>query len=154
MLTVVALMVSALVAPDALAGKKKKKKAKKPAKVERKVTGSYAAPATVVGLCSQDDAVGCVRIPSGPEETYLTSAKVTDSHGQPVVVGVAADLDSSGSTETYYGHFCGELPEPIQIDPGVEITFWIGSPLHQPNAPCPPGFATQGTIDITYANMP
>lgn len=144
----VGLIAASFVAPAEAAKKK-------PKKVERTVTGSYDAPATVVGVCSQDDAIGCVRIPSGATETYITKAKVTDAHGQNVVVGVAADLDGSGNTETYYGYFCGELAEPIQIDGGAEITFWIGSPLHFVNVPgCAPGIGTEGSIEVTYSNMP
>ncbi len=143
------LLAGALVGP-ADAGKKKKKK---PVKVTREVQGSYSAPATVVGACSQTDAIGCVRIPSGPGEKYLT-AEVTDGHGQPVVISVQADLDGDNRTETVYGAFCGKTEEPIQVDEGVEVTFWVGSPIHAVPNLCAPGIGTQGTIDVTFSNLP
>lgn len=137
-----------MVAP-ADAGKKKKK----PKKVTREVQGSYSAPATIVGACSQTDAIGCVRIPSGPGENYVT-AEVKDGHGQPVVVSVQADLDGDNTTETVYGAFCGKTKEPIKVDEGVEVTFWVGSPLHVAVNTCAPGIGTQGTIDVTFSNLP
>lgn len=132
------------------AGKKKKKK---PKKVEREAQGTYAAPATIVGNCTQKDGIGCMTIATGPEELYLT-AKVTDAHGQPVSISVEADLDGDMQTETTYGSFCGETAEPIQIDPGASIIFWVGRADVVLLDRCTPGVATQGTLDVVFSNMP
>ncbi len=132
------------------AGKKKKKKV---VKIEREAQGTYAAPATLVGNCTQTDGVGCMTIAAGPEELFLT-AKVTDAHGQPVSISVEADLDGDSTTETTYGSFCGETTEPIQIDPGASVIFWVGRADVAVVDGCAPGTATQGTLDVVFSNMP
>src|ERR671921_464525 len=88
----IALLVGSLAVPAEAGKKKKKKRAPAPVKVERTVAGNYVAPALGAGLCTQTDGVGCMEIPSGPDEMYLT-AKVTDSHGQPVFISIQADTD-------------------------------------------------------------
>lgn len=152
LMMVVGLMVGATTA-DA-AQKKKKKKRAEPQKVEREATGTYTSTAVIgAGLCAQEDAVNCVRIPAGPEEIYV-KAVVKDNTGQTVPVAVKADLDGDNRTEKLYGTFCGETEEPIQIDPGVEITFWVGhsrDTATDGRACAPP---TQGSIVVTFSNMP
>jgi hypothetical protein len=150
-LMMVASLVFAMVA-TAEAGKKKKKP-KKPAKTEREAQGTYAAPATLVGNCTQTDGVGCMTIATGPSESFLT-AKVTDAHGQPVSISVDADLDGDMTTETNYGSFCGATEEPIQIDPGASIVFWVGRADVAAADGCAPGVATQGTLDVVFSNLP
>jgi hypothetical protein len=151
LLLVLGLLFGSLVGA-ADAKKKKKKKPPAPVKVTREVQGSYAAPAGAVGLCSQDDAIGCVVMTSGVEESYLT-AKVTDAHGQPVAVAVKSDLDGDNASETLWGTFCGETTEPIQIQPGAEIIFWIGITPDTADDGCSPGEGTQGTVDVVFSNM-
>lgn len=153
--TLTTLLTVALVAGAfALPADAKKKKPKKPVKVERVAQGTYTAPATVVGNCTQTDGVGCMTIPAGPEESYIT-AKVTDDSGQPVLVSVQADLNGDAQSDTTYGVFCGETVEPIQVDPGVALIFWV-SPLASTadRAGCAPGQGTAGTLDVTFSNMP
>ena len=150
MLLILGLIAGALATP-ATAGKKKKKKAA-PTKVERTAQGTYIAPATVVGNCTQTDGIGCMTIASGAGEKYIT-AKVTDAHGQPVAISVAADLDGDIQTETTYGTFCGSTTEPIAVDEGVDLVFWVGRAIDAANTGCAPGLATQGTLDVTFSNM-
>lgn len=152
-LLVIALVGSALATP-ALAGKKKKKKPKKPVRVERVAEGTYAAPATAAGNCTQTDGIGCMTIPSGLEERYIT-AKVTDDSGQPVLISVQADLDGDSQSDTTYGVFCGETVEPIEVDPGVELIFWV-SPFSAAadRAGCAPGQGTAGALEVTFSNLP
>jgi len=145
------LLAGALAMP-AEAGRKKKKR-KKPVKVEREVQGTYAAPATVVGSCTQTDGIGCIGIANGPGEKYVT-ATITDSHGQPVAVSIAADLDGDIQTETTYGSFCGETTEPIEVDEGVQLIFWIGRAADAVALACAPGIGTQGTLDVVLSNLP
>lgn len=131
------------------AGKKKKKKQKK---VEREATGTYTSTVVVaIGTCSQQDAINCVRIPSGPKEKYVT-ASVNDATGQAVPVAVKADLDGDNTTETLYGAFCGETEEPIEVDPGVEVTFWVGITVDTAGLACAP--PTEGSIDVVFSNLP
>ena len=148
----VLVMVLGLVIGSAVTADAAKKKKKKEQKVEREATGTYQSTAVVaVGTCSQMDAINCVRIPAGPEEQYV-SAVVHDATGQAVPVAVKANLDGDTSTETLYGVFCGETEEPIKIDPGVEITFWVGITGDNASQGCPP--ATNGSIDVTFSNLP
>ena len=150
--SVVTLLVLGLLF-GSLVGAADAKKKKKVTKVTREVQGTYQAPAGAAGLCGQTDAVGCVAIVSGATEKYVT-AKVTDAHGQPVAVAVKADLDDNGSTETLYGTFCGETTEPIAIQPGAEIIFWVGITPDTATIGCAPGEATTGTVDTVFSNMP
>ena len=143
----VGMLGGALAAP-AEAGKKKK-----PKRVERQAQGTYAAPATVVGNCTQVDGIGCIGIMNGPGETYLT-AKVTDAHGQPVVVTVDGQTDEDINTDVSYGTFCGETEEPIVVDEGVQLVFWIGRASDAAGTQCLPGVGTQGTLDVTFSNLP
>lgn len=144
LLLVLGLIASMAVAP---AHAKKKKR------TEREAQGTYSAPATAVGSCTQTDGIGCMTIASGLKEKFLT-ATVTDMHGQPVSISVDADLDGDNSTETHYGSFCGETAEPIAIDPGVALVFWVGRPDVAATDGCAPGIATQGTLDVIFSNLP
>lgn len=147
---VLGLVVGSTVTADA--GKKKKKKTKEPEKIERQATGTYQSTGVVaVGSCAQTDAINCVRIPATTEEEYVT-AVVNDDTGQAVPVSVKADLDGDRRTETLYGVFCGETEEPIKIDPGVEVTFWVGITADNVALACPP--ATSGSIDVIFSNLP
>jgi hypothetical protein len=151
-LTVVALLLSAFVAPQAAEAKKKKKK--KNAKVERKVEGGYDAPALIIaGSCAQTGAIGCVSIVTGPKEKFL-KAKINDSHGQPAFVSIGADLDGNNQDDTSYGSFCGETTEAIPVDPNVELHLWVGLQIDPAFAGCVPGAATSGTISVTLSNRP
>jgi hypothetical protein len=149
--SIVGLLVLGLIFGSLVGAAEAKKKTKAVKKVERVAQGTYAAPATAAGNCTQTDGVGCMTIASGAAEKYL-SAKVTDSHGQPVAVAVKADLDGDGATETLFGTFCGETAEPIQIQPGAEIVFWVGLTPDTAQIGCTPGEATKGTLDVTFSN--
>ncbi|HWC14694.1 MAG TPA: hypothetical protein VG929_08865 [Actinomycetota bacterium] len=148
----VLFMIMGLVVGSVTTAEAGKKKKKAPKKAERTVEGTYTSTGVIaVGFCSQTDAVNCVEIPSGANESFLT-AKVTDAHGLPVPVAVKADLDGDNSSETLYGTFCGETEEPIQIDPGAAIIFWIGISSNTAAMGCPP--ATTGSIEVTFSNLP
>ena len=152
---VAVMMVVGLIVGGASADaaqKKKKKPPPEPQKVEREAVGTYQSTVVVAaGTCAQTDAVNCVRIPATAEESYLVAA-VEDEQGQAVPVAVKADLDGDNRTETLYGAFCGSTEEPIQFDPGVEVTFWIGYTSDNAALGCGP--ATSGSITVTFSNMP
>jgi hypothetical protein len=128
-------------------------KKKKPKKTTRTATGGYDAPTpVVVGGCAQTGAVGCVTIPSGPGERYVT-VTVTDATGTAVPVSVQADLDGNSQSDTTYGSFCGKTSEPLLVDESVTLQFWIGITPGSATLGCA-GFATQGTVDVTFSNRP
>ena len=146
----VLMMITGLVCGSIATAEAGKKKA--PKRVERKAEGDYTTTiVSPVGFCTQTGATNCVEIPSGPGEQFIT-AKVTDAHGQPVGVAVKGDADGDGSTETAYGTFCGETEEPIQIDAGVPVTFWVGKNASTATIPCAMG--TSGKIEVTFSNLP
>ena len=143
---VLGLVFGSIAAADA--GKKKK-----PKKVTREAQGAYDAPTPVaVGGCAQTGAIGCVTIPSGPGERYVT-VTVTDATGTPVPVSIQADLDGNAQSDTTYGAFCGETSEPVLVDEGVTLQFWVGLTPGSVALACP-GVATQGTVDVVFSNLP
>jgi hypothetical protein len=130
------------------------KKKKKPKRVERTAEGAYDAPALIlVGACAQTGAIGCVSIPTGPGERYV-SVTVTDAHGQPVYVSIQADMDGNAQDDTVYGSFCGETTEPILVDESTELHFWVGATPDPGIAGCAPAAATTGTLTATFSNLP
>jgi hypothetical protein len=150
----VALILGLIAGSFAAPAEAKKKKKKKPQRIERTAEGSYDAPTLVIaGTCTQTGAIGCVAIPTGIGEHYVT-ATVTDSHGQPVYVSVQADMDGNNQDDTTYGSFCGETTEPILVDEGTELHFWVGLSPDPGFAGCVPGEATSGTLSATFSNLP
>lgn len=63
-------------------------------------------------------------------------------------------MDGDSTTETTFGSFCGETTEPIQIEPGAAVIFWVGRADVAILDGCAPGIATQGTLDVVFSNMP
>lgn len=135
-------------------------KRKRPHRIERNVVGTYGTQfvpfsGLVTSPCAQEGAIGCVTVEARAEEKFLT-AKVTDAHGQPVLVTVDS-WDPYSETSIQYGSFCGETEKPIRFPQGVELRFSPGywDPyLPTPWAHCPPGFGTTGTISVTLSNLP
>ena len=120
-----------------------------PAREGRTVQLDYEAPwLPYSGNCALSHST-CASIQTQGGEASLT-AKVTDAHGQPVVVSV-------WSGDARYGTFCGETTEPISFDPGAELRFSVGGFLPfgvSPSADCLPGLATTGTIAVTLYGPP
>ena len=130
------------------------KKKKKPKRISRVVEGTYDLPPLVIaGTCSQSGAIGCVSFATGPKESFITKASITDQHGQPVSVSISANTDGEIGDDVSYGAFCGELTEPISFDPGVELHFWVGAAIDI-SPSCAPGAATSGTVTATLSNLP
>lgn len=155
---VTVLMVLGLIA-GSVATAEAGKRTKKPIRRERTVKGSYVRQfvpfgSLVTGPCTPSDAHGCVVIETAPGESVFT-AKVSDAHGQPVMVTVTSPGSNTQWVE--YGTFCGETKEPIFFDPGVDLVFHIGywDPYLPTNASsCPPGLGTTGTVSVTLSNLP
>lgn len=120
---------------------------KRPTRVERTVEGSYGPyPAPVTGCNEPLGYFSCLRVQTRPTEAFFT-AKVTDTHGQPVL------FHAGGA------NFCGETPEPIPFSPGTELHFHVA----EPEWPTSDAFLrdcrtnrvkTIGTISVTLSNLP
>ncbi len=72
----------------------------------------------------------------------------------PVAISVQADLDGDRISETVYGKFCGETKEPIKVDPGVSLIFWVGRAADAATQACAPAIGTSGTLNVTFSNLP
>ncbi|HVE93235.1 MAG TPA: hypothetical protein VNE62_13190, partial [Actinomycetota bacterium] len=90
----------------------------------------------------------CLIIPTEATEAYLT-AKVTDTHGQPVYFEVSSD---NGSTVR---RFCGETSGPVYFRPGSTLEFDVGLSRGFVQHDCPANsIKTIGTIRVTLSNLP
>src|SRR5688500_4760009 len=101
--------------------------AKTPTRHARTVDATYAAPWLPFGNwdCAAPIGRGCVSVTTRSNEAYL-NAKVTDAHGQPVLVKVWSEYEASGARPIFYGSFCGETTSSIEFPPGVTLKLWIG----------------------------
>lgn len=134
------------------------KKTKKPVRGERTVEASYDTQfvpfSGFVTPCARSNAVGCVLLEARARESNLT-AKVTDAHGQPVLVTVSSQ-DAATGKWTVRGAFCGETEEPMSFPPGAKIAFNIGIFWYMdwPALGCHPMLGTTGTLSVTLSNLP
>lgn len=118
-----------------------------PARQGRTVVASYSGPFVYfASWCNPGSGgLGCVSIATGAGERFLI-AKVTDTHGQPVSVRVAANTENDTlGDEITFGRFCGETTSHISFDPGAELEFYVGVP----DESCAPGTATTGIVSVT-----
>ena len=143
-LTVLGLIVGSVATADA--------KGKKSAagRFERTVEGTYGPyPSWVTGCNEVLGKYYCLAVKTRPEESFFT-AKVTDTHGQPVIVGVYLGGNRTAS-------FCGETTEPIRFTPGAELQFYVAEPPWPTNAlelRCPTNrVKTTGTISVRLFNQ-
>ncbi len=123
---------------------------------KRTVEGRYETPfVPFTGGCPQGG--GCVSISTRAKESKFT-AKVTDAHGLPVFVQVAANTDDDLMEEVLFGTFCGETSKPIEFTPGIELHFWVGyhpfsGSSYDSCASAAGGMiATTGTVSVTLSN--
>jgi hypothetical protein len=130
-------------------------------RVERTVEIKYNAPnvgvsspAATGGICqlSTDEPGACVETPTGAEDLYV-KITVTDASGQKVAGSISqGDTDGDG-VSNIYGQFCGETPEALPLAaPGVplRVTAYAGTCADGST----PSIMTNGTIKITFSNMP
>lgn len=115
-------------------------------RVERTVEGSYGAyPAPVTGCNSALGPFACLIVKTRPTEAFFT-AKVTDTHGQPVFV----EVHGTGGPDVI---FCGETTRSIPIEPGSTLSFHIGLNNWMVTADCPANrVKTTGKIRVTLSN--
>lgn len=146
------LLAGAFVGP-AEAGKKKKKK--KPVRVERVVEHEYTKPSPGVPgvasacLASQDPEAGCVNIALGTGEKYV-SVKLEDSSGQQPYWILAQDTDTETPGYDIFHNGCGDSEEPIEITEGLELRVSV----YAFGGPACPAVATTGKITATLSNLP
>jgi hypothetical protein len=148
---VLSLLVAGLVAP-AEAGKKKKK----PKRVQRVVEHSYdvASPGIpgVIGAClaAQMDNSGCINIPTGGNEKFVT-VEVSDASGTPPSGILGQDTDTSNTGFEIFHTFCGGVDEPVAIpQPGAELRVSV----YLAPAPGCSGIGTSGDFKVTLSNLP
>ncbi len=140
-------LVTALLGAAPVAAKKK------PKKVVRTYSEPYEASsvgsADASGTCV--DTNGCVFLGVGPTENYL-SFEVVDDTGLPVAVTVGQDSDTSDGFITRIADVCGKTEEPIQIQPGLQVTIWIWA-LPSATLQCF-GAGTTGSFTAKLSNLP
>ena len=145
------LVFGAFAAPAAQAKKKKK-----PKKIERVVEIEYSCPCgvnPVVGFkldTITGENIGGATVPLTADDLYLTG-KADDAAGQNVYVAFSQDVDGDGFNDDV-GSFCGETTEPLEVSQAeAEYRMFIYSGTCDDGSPA---FATQGTITLTFSNMP
>lgn len=147
------LLVGAFAMP-AEAGKKKKKR--KPKRVERVVEWDYVCPCPgVIQLGSLAGTnIGGGPLAPGLGETYvkITSA---DTSGLPVLVSINQDLDGDGGNNLV-ADFCAhpEAPEDqeaVEINEGLEMRLFIATGTCEDGSPSIP---LGGTLTVTLSNLP
>ena len=129
-------------------------------RTERTVEGRYYGAQLLYEYrsCALSGGAGCVTVQTLAHEGSLT-AKVTDAHGQPVIVRVVdASTPQDGLTgrSEVYGTFCGETTEPIRFEPGTTLEFWVGVGEWWPPTwwivpSCQRGAATTGNVSVTLS---
>ncbi len=144
---VIGLIAGALVAPNAMAAKKKPK--------QRVLEGTYMCPcgAQVAGrgpAFRLSTGEGGFEIGVLPKEKYI-SLEVTDDSGTPVFFQVAQDVDGDG---TLYEHAvvsaCGANEEPAPLEKNAPILVFVQSGQCDTGA----GLATGGAFKATLSAMP
>lgn len=140
-----------VVALGMLAGPVAAAEARPSPRVERTVVGSYGPyPAPVTGCNEALGTFACLIVSARSTEAYFT-AKVTDTHGQPVFVEVL--IYSGGLADDVT--FCGETTRPIRVPRFASLEFNVGLLRNRLTTDCPTNrVKTTGTISVTLSNRP
>ena len=146
---VAALVLGALFAPSAEAGRRKRR-------ITRKATGTYDAPSASIegnGLCDP----GCVQFSTGKNDKFV-KFNIVDATGLPVSAQVTTpDQNGDGFVENVAA-FCGSSKK-ISLTPGVPLSLFIyGHPttgaFEQFGGPTQcAGIGTTGTVKATFTNF-
>lgn len=130
----------------------KKKKTKKPVKVEQ--SGTYQTPTLVIlGGCAQTDGVGCVEFAAPASNLVYVTVNITDATGLPVSASIQQETgvnEAGVPQDALVSAFCGKTPSPVAIDPTLAVHVWVDD---IPNPDCAPAAATNGKVDVTFSNM-
>lgn len=136
------MLGGALIAP-AQAGKKRK-----PKRVERQAEASYTGAFNVLYFSSGGQNFGGVAFPTGGSEKFV-ALEIKDASGLPSFATIGQDLDGDSFADTSH-EMCGKTEEPIQIEPGYDVTVFLKQ------GPCNggPALVTEGTVAATFSNLP
>jgi len=142
---IAACVLAALVVGPADARKKKRKK---PVKVERVIEARYDNPAIGSGNTG-GVGLGIPSLPSASNEVFV-SVEVMDDVNPMAGVRVRWDLDGDDTSDGAF-FVCGATEEPVPIPGGVvlEVFPYIGG-----DASCPGSSAFMGTVKATFSNLP
>ncbi len=145
-----ALVLGALLAPAAEAGKLKKRKA-----TARYSTGALGT-GDAGGFCLNGEAPSCVRFSTKKTEKFV-KLTIKDATGTPVAASVShPDQDDDGFSEPI-ADICGKSGK-LPITPGAEVIVfpWTGPSTGVLSglggAPACSGVATQGTVTALFTN--
>lgn len=140
---VLCVLVTAVVVAPALAGKRR---------AARRDEIPYRAPTAgaggVISQCDEHDQVGCADfVPRLAEKFILVT--VEDDSGSAVYANLAQDIDDDGVQE-FIHRFCGEMDEPIEIDPTKKVTVHVFAGPGYGDPTCV-GPATSGLITVRHS---
>ena len=149
-------LITGLVGAGLTAVPAQAKKKKKPVRVERVVEIDYSCPCGINPVLGfkldtfTGENIGGSTIPITGDDLYFTGV-AEDAAGQNVYVEFSQDTNGDGLNDTV-GSFCGETPEPQEVSQAeAELRMFIYSGTCADNSPA---FASQGTITLTFSNMP
>jgi hypothetical protein len=139
--------VAGLVVGSVASAEAGKKRA--PKKTTRVAEASYVAPAYFYWAPTGDN-IGGVKFPTGAGETYV-SVEISDDAGMDVSASVGQDPEGDNTVSAT--PFCTSTEEPVPIEPGLEVTVFVYvGPCTSPEPA--PAFASQGTVEATFSNLP
>ena len=118
----------------------------------RKMSANYDGPsigAFGVGACFPGT-LGCFEFPLARGEKYI-KVNVKDNAGTPVLFSVTQDFNGDNQADTGTD-YCTTTKKFVRVRPGYSVTIFIWEGPHV--APVCPGVATQGTIKVTFSNLP
>ena len=122
--------------------------AKKPRKVSRKAEADYVAPAYFYWAPTGDN-IGGVTFPTTAAENFV-SIEVKDDSGMAVSAAVGQDPEGDGTVDNT--PFCTKTEKPVAIEGGLPVTVFVF--VGPCTDPVGPAFATQGTVQATFSNLP
>lgn len=114
--------------------------AKKPTSAKRVVEIRYEGGAVPYLAC-----IDCPTLQPRPGERFV-NVEVFDDAAPIGYVDIGWETPSHDAFPV-----CGQTEEPQRIPAAAELRAY---PWHVPDAPCPAGFSTTGTIRFTFSRVP
>lgn len=143
--TLILILALGLVAGSIATAEAAKKK--KPKRVERSLEYTYQASFGSPGVTGVTLNPG---IATGPDDLFVM-IETTDDVSPVPSVRFSWDSDGDGSNDTGVNICGGKTEEPVPLPGSVELGVFT---YILPGPGCPNGFSTNGTIKITFSNMP